>query len=721
MSFSTTGPISGPSNIRNIAAELAKEKTVKVPKKAAYYNIPCAFDIETTSFISGRTEKQATMYAWVLGLNGHIIFGRTWNEFLYCLEVLSDVMNLSKDKRLVLYVHNLSFEFEFIGGLFEWENVFALREHKPVYALTSGGIEFRCSYILSRRSLEQLGKNLTKYPVRKLVGYLDYSKPRHSHTSLTDKEWEYIENDARVVMSYIQEKIESDGGIHKIPLTATGYVRKYCRHEALYGGGKRKTEEGKNIYFRYMDIMRNATIKPSEYSQLKRAFQGGFTHASAWKADKVLYNVTSFDFASSYPAVMVAERFPMSKAEEIAITSDEQFQEQLKTYCCLFDIEVFGLSDRLPWEHPLSMSRCRQVTGEVVDNGRLVKADHLITTVTEVDYGILKQFYHMESVKVGNFKRYRRGYLPTSFVHAILKLYKDKTELRGVPGKEKEYSLSKELLNSAYGMAVTDIVRPEIIYNSGGWSHTNPELYEALKQYNESRTRFLFYPWGVWVTAYARRNLFTGISSMGPDYVYSDTDSIKILNAENHMEYIEEYNRKAVNKLKIAMEHHELPFSMASPSTIYGESKPLGIWDPDGRYTMFKTLGAKRYLTYTEGKGLSMTVAGLGKKEGVAYLMATQDRNKFSVMARQKTSWDKDKLDKIFSMFSSDFEVPPGSSGKLTHTYIVGSMDGILIDYNGIPGEYHETGGVHLEGAGYSMKLSAEYAAFLRGLSDFYD
>ena len=48
-------------------------------------------------------------------------------------------------------------------------------------------------------------------------------------TPLTEKEFGYCENDIRVLLSLIQEKIEQDGNIHKIPYTLTGYVRNFCR------------------------------------------------------------------------------------------------------------------------------------------------------------------------------------------------------------------------------------------------------------------------------------------------------------------------------------------------------------------------------------------------------------------------------------------------------------------------------------------------------------
>ena len=85
--------------------------------------------------------------------------------------------------------------------------------------------------MLSGFSLAKIGENLQRYKVNKMVGDLDYNLKRHHKTPLTDKEWKYLINDVQVVVAYIQETSENDGGYHKIPLTKTGYVRNYCREE----------------------------------------------------------------------------------------------------------------------------------------------------------------------------------------------------------------------------------------------------------------------------------------------------------------------------------------------------------------------------------------------------------------------------------------------------------------------------------------------------------
>ena len=51
----------------------------------SFYNIVCAFDIESTSFTDKITkedhnEKRSIMYIWQLAINGRVIIGRTWSE-----------------------------------------------------------------------------------------------------------------------------------------------------------------------------------------------------------------------------------------------------------------------------------------------------------------------------------------------------------------------------------------------------------------------------------------------------------------------------------------------------------------------------------------------------------------------------------------------------------------------------------------------------------------
>lgn len=669
---------------------------IKTSKKIEYGDVSCAFDIESTSFYEG-SEKRAIMYAFVLGINGKCIIGRTWDEVICIMNRISEFYSLSTDKRIIFYVHNLAYEFQFFRKLFKWDRVFSITQRKPVQALTDIGIEFRCSYILSGYSLASVGKNLMKYKVEKMSGDLDYSLLRHSKTPLTDKEIGYILNDGLVVMAYIQERIEDDGNITKIPLTKTGYVRNYCRNMCLYDGSHKKNVQK---YIKYHNIMNSLQIRSvNEYKQLKRAFQGGFTHANALYTDRICEDVTSYDFTSSYPSVMICEKFPMSSGKTVKIESVDQFKKYLNLYCCLFDIAFKDLESITSIEHPISYSKCYESLNVTIDNGRVVDADMIKTTITEQDFFIIRKFYKWSEIQICNFRIYKKGYLPTDFIKSILKLYYDKTTLKGVEGSEIEYMKSKENLNSCYGMAVTDICRDEIDYIDNIWSETSVDHENALQKYNRSKRRFLFYPWGIWVTAYARRNLFTGIYELGSDYIYSDTDSIKGIHMDRHMDYINNYNNNVVKKLKRAMDHHHLSMDLVSPKTIEGKIKTMGFWDYDGHYKHFKTLGAKRYMYEKDDESISLTVSGINKKYAIPYLQS--------------------KFKNVFDAFTDGLYVPSDYTGKNTHTYIDNEQMGVLVDYTGVASEYRELSSVHMEGAEYSMSMSDAYIDYLLGIREY--
>lgn len=652
-------------------------------KKIGYYNIPAAFDIEVTSFYDGEKEshnKRGVMYHWQFGIWNYITTGRTWEDFKALIKVLKKVMNLSDELRLCVYVHNLPYEFQFMRKHFEWEEVFLLDERKPVYA-NAHGVEFRCSLKLSGgKSLDSVAKDLQKYKCQKMVGDLDYDVIRTPLTPMTKKELKYCENDVRVLLCYIMEKIEQDGGITKIPLTNTGYVRNYCRKKCFVRRDK------------YRAMIDNLRISPEDYQQLRRAFQGGFVHANAHHANKVLSNVGSHDFISSYPATMVLEKFPMSVPHHLTGEIDEvQLTELLLDKSCLFELELWGVAPKRNQEHPISKSKCYICENYVTDNGRIVMAEHIKLTITEQDYFIYSEFYEWDKIAVSGFKYFDRNYLPKEFVIAILDLYEKKSLLKHQPEEAINYMVSKNMLNAAYGMIVTDPVRDIMEYRDSEYFIHPPNLAEAIEKYNSSVRRFLYYPWGLWVTAYARANLFSGIIELGDDYVYSDTDSVKSLNTQNHTDYFNRYDDNIRRKISESADYFKIPEERYSPLGL-----TIGTWDDEGAYDKFKTLGAKRYLTERNGKYV-LTVAGTNKKKSMKYLISTGDP---------------------FKEFSDGLVIPANQSGRNILTYIDYPTSGSLIDCNGVTYKYSEMSSVHMESSEYHLSQSQAYIDYLKGMKE---
>lgn len=673
--------------------------TVKKNRSLTYYNIPAVFDIEVTSFITESNEKQCCMYAWTFGMQGYSVRGRTWEEFHQLYNAVVDYLELDIKKRLIVYVHNLSYEFQFICKQFNWYKTFATDQRKPLYAITEQGVEFRCSYLLSGYNLATLADNLTKYKVKKLVGDLDYRKLRHTETSLTDTEWSYILNDGVVVMCHIQEEIERTGSILNIPLTKTGYVRELCRAKCIQGKDR----------WDYVNLMKSLRLEPYQYIMLKLTYSGGFTHANYNYAGKTVKNVHSYDFSSSYPAVMLSEKYPMSPPIYKEVHTMEEFRNYLNNYCCMFTVRFTNIRSTTSFENYISSSRCSFIEHHQCNNGRVAYAGTLVTHITEQDYFIIEQMYEWDTMEIKDFHIFQKDYLPKQFVLAILEMYKDKTTLKGVEGKEVEYLVSKGMLNSSYGMCVTDICKDENEFSGNHWTHKKADINEQVEKYNKNMQRFLYYPWGVWITAYARRNLFDGILEFRDDYVYSDTDSIKVVNIENHKGYIERYNKSVTQKVYSCLDRYGIPHSLSSPKTIKGKSKPIGVWDYEGMYNRFKTLGAKRYMTETNGE-LSITIAGVGKTAGKKYLQHLSKGNNT----------------KAFELFEDGIEFPAyyehngemlSGCGKLLHTYIDYPMTGELTDYMGNKAPYHEESGIYMENTEYTLSLEYEYKKIISGIT----
>lgn len=749
------------SQLTEFFEEVGDLDIVEKNKFLSYYNCAAAFDIETSSLMLHKS-KFATMYIWQFGLNGVSIIGRTWYEFEEFISRLTEHLGLNHHKRLIVYVHNLAYEFQFLRKRINWckdnkgnDAIFSLKKRRPIYALAECGIEFRCSYFLSNCALSYIGAEmLFKYRVQKSVGDLDYNLVRHSKTELTPEEMEYCLNDIRVVMSYIQEKIENEGSIVELPLTNTGYVRKFTRAYCM-GDFEKDPEVGRKKGMEYRAMMRCLQVtSEKEYAQLKSAFAGGFTHASPTKSrtgEKGTYvsqltgkkskkkpyftNVGSADLSSSYPYTMVSSYFPMSSSTFIGdVKYPEEFDALISHYCCLFTVTIYDIYQIFPYETYISVSKCTDKSDDYISqNGRICEASYITMNCTELDFDIISNVYGWSSIEVTNMRVYERGYLPYPFIMSILELYAAKTTLKGVADKQIEYMIKKGMLNSDYGMAVTDIVRDDAIYCDGTWDSIEADANSQLTRYNHGYTRFLFYPWGVWVTAHARHNLWQAIFEFGEDYIYTDTDSIKGKNFEKHLHFFKLYNAHVKTKLYLMCDWYGIPKTMVRPKTKDGVPKLIGVWEREEDYVKFRTIGAKRYLyEYASGE-LGLTVSGVNKNYALPYLLhkycgfdydlcklaySTDPRQKEESEAAMKKLIELHKTqsyDAIFEVFDDSLVIPPGYSGKSIHTYVDCEFGGNVVDYKGVAKLCYEKSYTHLEPTGYVFSMSQEYLDYLAG------
>lgn len=236
------------------------------------------FDIETTSFLvlngkiipackyldlSEDEQKEcryySNMYIWQFGINDIVYYGRTWEEFIQFLNLLNIFGTYEKK---YCFVHNLSFEFQFLRNCLKFESVFARKSRKPIKCYCEEfNIEFRCSLMLTNCKLEKVSENYN-LNVKKQVGSLNYDLLRNSKTFLTEKELKYCEYDCLVVYEFIKKELEQFKEIKYIPLTSTGHIRKELKDIVM-----------ENYSYRNK-VRYSINVEPHVYNLLMKAFAG---------------------------------------------------------------------------------------------------------------------------------------------------------------------------------------------------------------------------------------------------------------------------------------------------------------------------------------------------------------------------------------------------------------------------------------------------------------
>lgn len=650
------------------------------------------FDIETTSYLILDGEQipaeeylsldedqreaalpAACMYIWQFSINETVYYGRTWNEFRLFLDRLED----NCDKHKIIFVHNLSFEFQFFCTQLKIKSVMSRKSRKVMSCdLADYNITFRCTLFMSNVKLKFLPK-MFNLPVEKMDGDLDYSKIRTPATPLTDKEIGYCEHDCLVVYEYIKVELQTYNRVDKIPMTSTGKVRKELQKLVM-----------KDPYYRRL-VGQAINIRPSVYNMLIEAFAGGYTHANYMYTDEVLPNIDSFDETSAYPYVMVTCKFPMKAFQQCYIKRRE---EMLPEYAYLLRVKFTNIKCKY-YNNFISASKCTWIVGAQIDNGRIIRAREITITLTDIDFNFILDTYECESYEIIQSFNALYNYLPTKFINFILDKYVNKTKFKNVKGKELEYSKEKNKFNSLYGMAVTNMIRDEVEFNNEeGWSETpltDVNIFDKLIK--EKEKAFLSFAWGVWVTAYARDNLLRRVVDLDEYVVYCDTDSIKCVQGYDKKVF-ETYNRHVENKIKEVSEILNIPFDRYAPTDSKGISHLLGIFEceteGDRKYTYdkFITQGAKKYCVENDGK-IEVTVSGV-PKSGAACLKRIED-------------------------FRDDLVFDYKNTGKQMVMYNDRQLPFALMDYKGLKYLVKDKSGCCILPTTYELGKSLEYADLL--------
>ena len=591
------------------------EETKKKRRAASKHrtvNAYCAFDIETSTIWLNKDHSlydvHSFMYVWQFQIEEYTVKGRTWDEFFAFLEMLkkslieiATINHLGNTPYLIIWVHNLAYEWQFLSGLYSFTNeeCFFRDTRKPIYCRMFDCFEYRCSYIQTNLSLAALCKQTGVK--QKLSGQkFNYDKIRFPWTELTDFENEYTTTDVESLVKAMKYRVSRGGdNLVTVPLTSTGYVRRECK-EAL-----------KNYYL----DMRELKPGEKEYRLLRKAFRGGNTHANRYYVNKIEEDVYSYDISSSYPTQQLTKRFPIRpfKWLDFAGRSAAYKLKRVMSFIGLGyavvgtyqfkNLRLHNPREPIPY---ISLSRCQAMGSDdidlKIDNGRVMTAAYMEISLTEIDLEIVLSQYDYDSIDIIEAMVAQKDYLPESYRAVIQEYYNKKTALKGDNTEDGLYMYvkSKNMLNAVYGMSATDPVHQDVKYDNGDWQVSSYEDFTQEELLKLLKNAAFPYQWGVYTTAYARKQLQDAIALCGDKIIYCDTDSVKTKGDINLSRLNDKLMKAAIT-------------NKAYADDMNGKRHYIGLFEFDGHYDRFITQGAKRYAYESSGK-LGITVAGVSKK-----------------------------------------------------------------------------------------------------------
>lgn len=597
-------------------------------------------DTETSKKDNGTDHNHVV--AWTLSIRyAHVnivtLWGRKPSDL--CSVINFIMLNLHGDQT-ILYFHNLSYDWQFIRRFIFRQFGYPEKElntkpHYPVCLTWSNGLVLKDSLILAQRSLDKWAKD---YDVehQKASGKWDYAKIRTQYEDFTQDELEYIEHDTLAGVECLDAMLTAlNKNVATAPYTATGIPR-----EGVRKAGKKA---------RARDIFKRYVMTYEDYIMCEKVFHGGYTHADRHQIGYV-NEAVCYDFASSYPYIILTHKLPMGKFFFMENKSPDYILRNSDDYAFMFKFIMIRprlKDDSIPMP-ALQFSKSVKTINAIQDNGRILCADYCAIYLNETSLKIIRSMYDWDGAICTEVRAASKGYLPDYIRKYIFELFEVKTKLKG--GDPVLYALAKAKLNSCYGMMVQKCIKQNITedFQTGEYITAADDPEELYEKYVKNHNSILLFQWGTWVTSYAMKNLYDLGECVAVDgiWLYSDTDSCYA--TKWNMDKLNAYNDKCKELTRLAgfgpVEHN-------------GREYWMGVAELDGTYSEYKALGAKRYCCRDAETGkLKITVAGV-PKSGVQCL----DDN-----------IDNFRRGCIFS---------GAVTGKLTHSYIY--VDDIYIDEKG--------------------------------------
>ena len=526
-------------------------------------------DFETTT-----DPNDCRVWAYALCEIGNIdnfMYGNNIEDFIkFCAD---------KKQNYQLYFHNLKFDGEYIFN-YLLNNGFVYvkdkkeRRDKTFTCLISDMGQFysieiyfhvtkkhtnKVSIFDSLKILnfpvEQIAKDFN-LPISKLK--LDYDEKREIGHILTQHEIDYIKNDVEIMARALQYMFDEK------------LLKMTIGSDAL--NNYKEMNKNFNRYFPILDYEID--------NDIRKSYKGGFTYLNEIYKNKETGCGIVLDVNSLYPSVMKYDYLPFGDPLffEGRYEEDKLYKLYIQCFSCSFDLKK-GMIPTLQIKNNPSF-----LPNEYIKSS---EGDIVTLFLTNIDLELFLSHYNVYDITWHNGWKFKA-------LKGLFTNYIDYWTERKINAKKENnnvlYIISKLMLNSLYGkFGLNPRVRGKIPY-------LNEEGIVKYKLGEEEIRKAIYIPVATFITSYARRKTIETsqsikdytINKYGIDYyIYSDTDSIHLLN-------IDEKELKQF----VDIDDYE-----------------LGKWKLESKFTRGKYLRQKCYIEEYEDK-LNVTVAGLPKKLG---------------------------------------------------------------------------------------------------------
>ena len=502
------------------------------------------------------------------------------DNFIYGNNI-EDFMKFCQNKRenYVLYFHNLKFDGEYIfnyllnngyecikdkkerrdktfttlisdtGQFYSIEIFFDTKNKKHINKVT-----IYDSLKILNFSVEQIAKDFN-LPIRKLE--LDYKTNREIGHVLTQDEIDYIRNDVEIMARAL--KIMFDEKLTKMTI-------------------------GSDALSNYKDMNKNFNkyfpVLPYEIDKdIRKSYKGGFTYLNDVYKEKETKEGIVLDVNSLYPSVMKFEKLPFGEPLYFdgKYEHDMLYPLYVQTFSCMFKIK----KNKIPTiqiKNNLSF-----LPNEYIKSS---EGDIVTLTLTNIDIELFFEHYDVYEITYHSGWKFRaiKG-LFTSYID-----YWSEQKINAKKDKNDAlYRISKLMLNSLYGKFG---LNPDV---RGKYPYLDEEEVVRYAMYPKETRNAIYIPVASFITSYARRKTITTSQSIkdfttnkyGIDYyIYSDTDSIHLLN----------------------IDESELS------SFVDIDDYRLGAWKLESKFKRGKYIRQKCYIELGYDDKLNVTIAGLPKK-----------------------------------------------------------------------------------------------------------